>query len=101
MCLHFYIFTSLIDIPIAITSSTVGLKMCAISVEIKMYKSIIKKNRKMHNKIVLLGKFKLDTIETLISKFYSSHKRFVSVNNVLREYNEMKKETKNCETSLE
>ena len=68
MCLHFYIFTSLIGIPIAITSSAVGLKIYAISAEIKKYKSIIKKNKKMHDKIVLLGKSKLDTIETLTSK---------------------------------
>ena len=68
MCLHFYIFTSLIGIPIAITSSAVGLKIYAISAEIKKYKSIIKKSKKMHDKIVLLGKSKLDTIETLTSK---------------------------------
>ena len=68
MCLHFYIFTSLIGIPIAITSSAVGLKIYAISAEIKKYKSIIKKSKKMPDKIVLLGKSKLDTIETSISK---------------------------------
>ena len=32
---------------------------------------------------------------------YISHKRFVSVNNVLREYYEMKKEIKNPEISAE
>ena len=68
MCLHFYIFTSLIGIPIAITSSAVGLKIYVINAKIKKYKSTIKKNKKIHNKIVLLGKSKLDTIETSISK---------------------------------
>ena len=47
---------------------------------------------------MLLAKTKLDTIEVLISKAlnnsYISHDEFVSVNNVLREYNEMKEETK-------
>ena len=47
----------------------------------------------------LLGKDKLNTIEVLISKAlidsYISHDKFVSVNNVLREYYEMKEETKN------
>lgn len=33
-----------------------------------MYKSIIKKKEKKHDKIVLLAKTKLDTIEVLISK---------------------------------
>ena len=54
---------------------------------------------------MLLGKTKLDTIEALISKSlidsYISHDEFVSVNNVLREYNEMKEQTKNREISVE
>ena len=66
---------------------------------------MIKKKKKKHNKIVLLGKDKLNTIEVLISKslidLYISHEEFVSVNNVLREYNKIKKEIKNSETSVE
>ena len=57
-----------------------------------------------HDKIVLLVKAKLDTIEVLISKAlinsYISHDSFSSVNNALREYNTMKKETKNPETFM-
>ena len=53
----------------------------------------------------MLGKDKLNAIEILISKVlidsYLSHDEFVSVNNVLREYNEMKKEMKNPENSVE
>ena len=55
--------------------------------------------------MVLLGKDKLNTIEVLIFKTlidsYISHDEFVSVNNVLREYDEMKQEKKNSETSVE
>ena len=58
-----------------------------------------------HDKIVLLGKAKLDTIKALFSKAltdsYFSHDQIVSVNNVLREYNEFKGEIKNPETSAE
>ena len=47
----------------------------------------------------------LDTIKVLISKalinLYISHDQFVSVNNMLREYYEMKEEIKNTETSVE
>ena len=43
---------------------------------------------------MLLGKGKLNAIEVLISKAlidsYISHDEFVSVNNVLREYDEVK-----------
>ena len=53
----------------------------------------------------MLGKDKLNTIAVLFSKAlinsYISHDEFVSVNNVLREYYEMKGEGKNSETSLE
>ena len=59
----------------------------------------------MHDKIVLLEKSLLDTIETLISKAlinsYVSYDEFVLINNVLREYNQKKKELKNPETSVE
>ena len=39
-------FASLVDIPIGISSSVVGLKMCVITAAIKKYKSIIKKKEK-------------------------------------------------------
>ena len=51
------------------------------------------------------GKDKLNTIEVLISKAlidsYISHDELFSVNNVLREYYQMKKETKYLDTSVE
>ena len=54
---------------------------------------------------MLLEKRNLHTIEALISKSlidsYISHDEFVSINNALREYNEMKEEIKNPETSVE
>ena len=82
-----------------------GIKICAITAGTKKYKSIIKKKKKKHVKILLLGKDKLNTVEVLISKtlinLYISHGKFISVNNVLREYYEMKKEIKNPPTSVE
>ena len=52
----------------AVTSSVVGLKISAITVGIKMYKSIINKKKRNHDKVVLLGKVKLNAMEVLISK---------------------------------
>ena len=50
---------------------------------------------------MLLEKAKLDSIAVLISKAlidsYIRHDVFVSVNNVLRNYNEIKKDTENTE----
>ena len=51
-CISITAFSSLIGIPIGITSSVIGLKICAIAAGIKKYKSIIKK--KKHDKIILL-----------------------------------------------
>ena len=45
-------------ILIGITSFTKGLKICAIAAGIKKYKSIIKKNKKKHDKTLLLAKTK-------------------------------------------
>ena len=75
-------------------SSTTGLKICVVAVEIKKDKSIIKKREKKHDKMVLLAKFKLNKTEVLISKTvidsHISHGKFILINNVLKEYNKIK-----------
>ena len=101
MCFHFcFFFFSWF--PIGITSSAIGLKICAITARIKKYKSIIKKKKKKHDKIVLLAKSKLNSIEVLISKAsidsVISHDEFGLINNVLKEYNDMKEEMKSLKT---
>ena len=77
-------------------SSSLGLKICAIIAGIKNYKSIINKKKKKHDKIVLLAKSKLNNIEVLISKVLInsniSHYKFILINNVLKEYGDMKEE---------
>ena len=57
-CVSVSAFASSVDIPVAITSSAVGINICAITAGIKKYKSMIKKKKKKHDKIVLLGKDK-------------------------------------------
>ena len=73
-------FASLVGIPIEIRSSATGLKM---------YKSIIKKKKK-YDKIVLLAKSKLNSIEVLISEALIdsniNHNEFILINNVLNEF---------------
>ena len=101
-CVSISAFASLIGIPIGITSSAIGLKICAITAGIKKYKSIIKKKKKKHDKIVLLAKFKSNSIEVLISKALIdsniSHNEFVLINNVLKEHYNMKEEIKVLKT---
>ena len=45
-------FASLVDIPIGITSSAIGLNICAITAGIKKYKSIIKNKKKPWQNII-------------------------------------------------
>ena len=57
--------------------------------------------KKQHDKILLIAKSKLNSIEVLISMALTesviSLDEFVLINNVLQEYNEMKDEIKNLE----
>ena len=98
-CVSISAFASVFDIPIRITSSAIGLKICAITAGIKKYKSIIMEKKKKHDKIVLLAKSKLNSIEVLVSKalidLVISHDEFVLIKNVLKEYSEMKEEIRN------
>ena len=82
--------SALLGIPIGITSTPIALKICVI----KNYQLIIAKKKKKHDKIALLAKSKLNIIEVLISKALInsniSQDEFVLVNNVLKEYDDMK-----------
>ena len=49
-CISVSAFASLLGIPIGITSSTIGLKICAVAVGFKDYKSIINKKKKKPDK---------------------------------------------------
>ena len=102
-CVSISAFSSLVGLPIGTASSAVALKICAITAGIKKYKSIIKKKRKKHDKIVLLVKTKLKTIQVLISRAlidsYIRYDEFVSENNILKEYDYMKKAMKILKTS--
>ena len=58
---------SLVGILVGIASSAAGLKICVIAAGIKKYKSIIKKKKKDHDKIVSIAKSKLNSIQVFIS----------------------------------
>ena len=83
-------------------SSAIGLKVCATTAGIKRYKSIIKKKKKKHDKIVLLAQAKLNSIEVFISKALMNssinHDEFVLINNVLKECDNTNEEIKNLKT---
>ena len=103
-CSSISAFASLLCVPVGIASSAVGLKICTLTAGFRKYQSIIKKIRKSTKSMLLarksafLAKTKLITIKVLISKAliksYIDLDEFISVNNVRREYNKIKKNQK-------
>ena len=85
----------MLGVPLGITSSEIGLKIYAITAGIKKYKSIIKKKKKKHDRVVLSAKSKLNSIEVSISEVLVdsviSHDEFLLITNVIKEYSEIKK----------
>ena len=53
-CISISAFASLFGVPIGIASSAIGLRICAIAAGIKKYKSIIKKKKRKHYKIIFI-----------------------------------------------
>ena len=101
-CVSISIFATLVGILIGIMSSVVGIKIYVITAAIKNYKTIIKIKKKEHDKTILLEKSKLNSIEIWISKALIDsvicYDEFVLINNVLKEYNEMKEEIDNLKS---
>ena len=95
-CVSISGFASLVGIPIRITSSARGFKICVITAEIKKYKQVIKKKKKKHDKVLSLARPKLNSVEVLISKALIdssiSHDEFVLINNVPKNFEKMKEE---------
>ena len=97
-CVSISAFASLFGISIGITSSVIELKVCAITAGIKKCKSMIKKRKKKHDKMVLLGKSKLSSIEVIVSLTLIDsniiHDELILINNVLKEFYDTKEEIK-------
>ena len=96
-CASISTFVSQAGILIGIMSSATGLKICVITAGVKKYKLIIEKKMKKHDKIVLLAKSALITMEFLTSKTLVdsniSHDEFFSIH-MLKEFYDMKEEIK-------
>ena len=69
-CVSISALGSLVCAPIGVTTFTIGIIIYGVTARINKYTSIIKKKKKKHDKIVLLGKDKLKTNEDLISKAF-------------------------------
>ena len=69
-----------------------------------MYQSIFNKEKKKVDKIPLVAKFKLNTLGVLTSKTsinsFIIHDEIILINNLLKEYDEMREEIKNLQEQI-
>ena len=79
-------FASLIGVPVGLGSSAVGIKIFEITAELK---SISQLARKKKSTIIYLSSTEVKITKDSINS-YINYDNIVSVNNVLKEYNEMK-----------
>lgn len=86
-CISISASVSLVGISLGIASSAIGLKLCVITPGFKNIVMLAKDKLKLHNTKVLLSK-------NLVSSF-SRFDEFVSVNNILKKYDNIKEVTKN------
>ena len=86
-CISISASVSLVGISLGIASSAIGLKLCVITPGFKNIVMLAKDKLKLHNTKVLLSK-------NLVSSF-SRFDEFVLVNNILKEYDNIKEVTKN------
>lgn len=104
-CFSVSVFAFLSDISIGINSSAVEWKNCRkkITAGIKKCKPIIMKKKRKHGKTVLWAKTEINSTKFLTSRTsidsYISYYEFASVNDVLREYDDMKEVIKNLMAS--
>ena len=85
-CISVSASASLIGISLGISSFVIGLIICAITVGVKKYKSIIQKKKKKHDEIVMLANPISNSMELKISNDLTdsliSHYKFILLNNV-------------------
>ena len=86
-CIFISAFSFLLDIPMGIMSSTLGLSICIVA-RIKMCKSMNSKKKVKHDKMVLWAKTYLNCIKGLISRYligvYIGHDDVLSIHSVLK-----------------
>ena len=87
-------FTSIIGAPVGIASASFILTFSLTTVIVKKLLNITRKKKKKHDKILMLAKCKLNSIETLISQaliaMEISHEEFITILKEKDKYQKMK-----------
>ena len=87
-------FTSIIGAPVGIASASFTLIFSLTTGIVKKLLNITRNKKKKHDKILMLAKSKLNSIETLISQalidMEISHEEFITILNEKDKYEKMK-----------
>ena len=98
-------FRSIIGVPLGIASASFSLVFSLTTGIIKKLLKITRTKKKKPNKIVMLAKNKLNSIDTLVSQalidLEISHEEYKSVINEKERYEEIKEGTKNIKSNDE
>ena len=88
-------FTTIVGVPVGIASASLTLFFSLTTRIVKKILHITKKKKEKHNKILMLAKSKLDSIEKLISQVLTNmeitHEEFITILKVKDKYEKMKK----------
>ena len=87
-------FTTVVGIPVGITSASLSLAFSLCTGLVKKLLKATRNKKKQHNKIVMLARSKLNSIESKISEALInnqiSHEDFITIINEERSYRELK-----------
>ena len=97
-------FTSTVGAPVGITRASFTFIFSLTTGIIKKLLSIARNKKKKHDKIFMLAKSKLNSIETLVSQaliyMEISHKEYVTILKERDEYEKMKENFKNVSENI-
>ena len=92
-------FTSVIRIPAGLASASFTLLFSLGTGIVKKLLKVTRKKKKKHNKIIMVAKSKLNSIETLMSQALLdldiSHEEFKTIVNRKEKYEQMKESIRN------
>ena len=98
-------FTSIVDAPVGIASASFTLIFSLTTGIVKKLLNITRNKKKKHDKILMLAKSKLNSIETLVSQalidMEISHEEFVPIFKEKDKYEKMKERVRNLSEKLE
>ena len=99
------LFTSTVDAPVGIASASLTLIFPLTTGIVKKLLNITRNKKKKHDKILMLAKSKLNSIETLVSQalidMEISHEEFITIFKKKDKYEKMNKNLRNINDKLE